>query len=128
VRRASILYEGGRRIVHVIGEAALRTRVGKITPDTMRGQLAHLAETATLPGHDFAVIPLAAPSPIAPASGFVVYDADLVVIETLGGRLQITEPELIGRYHRWLELLQSAAITGREAAEFCRRIAAETAS
>jgi hypothetical protein len=125
VRRASILYEGGRRIVHVIGAAALRTRVGKITPETIRGQLTHLAESATLPGHELGVIPFATPSPIAPASGFVVYDSDLVVIETLGGRLQITEPELIARYHRWLELLLGAAVTGTDAAELCRRIADE---
>jgi transcriptional regulator with XRE-family HTH domain len=125
VRRASILYEGGRRIVHVIGEAALRTRVGKITPETMRDQLAHLAAAALIPGHTLGVIPLAAPSPIAPASGFVIYDSDLVVIETLGGRLQITEPELIARYHRWLELLLNAAVTGPEAAELCRRVADE---
>jgi hypothetical protein len=125
VRRASILYEGGRRIVHVIGEAALRTRIGKIIAETMRDQLAHLAATALIPDHTLEVIPLAAPSPIAPASGFVIYDSDLVVIETLGGRPQVTEPELIARYHRWLELLLDAAVTGPDVAEFCRRIADE---
>jgi transcriptional regulator with XRE-family HTH domain len=123
VRRQAILYEGGRQIVHIVGEAALRTRVGKITTETMRGQLAHLAATATLPGHELGVVPFAVASPIAPASGFVLYDDDLVVIETLGGRLQITEPEIITRYARWLDLLRQSAATGGEAADMCRRIA-----
>jgi hypothetical protein len=127
LRRQAILYEGGRQVVHVIGEAVLRTRVGKVTTETMRGQLAHLAETATLPGHELGIVPFAVASPIAPASGFVLYDDDLAVVETLGGRLQITDPDMIARYARWLELLRQAAITGVEAAELCRRTAGELA-
>jgi transcriptional regulator with XRE-family HTH domain len=125
IRRQSILYEGRRRIVHVVGEAALRTRIGKITVQTMRGQLAHLAETATLPGHEFGIVPFAVASPVAPASGFVLYDNDLVVVETLAGRLQITEPELVTRYVRWLDRLLDAAVTGAQAASLCRSIASE---
>ncbi|HEX6404187.1 MAG TPA: helix-turn-helix transcriptional regulator [Pseudonocardiaceae bacterium] len=125
IRRQAILYEGGRQVVHVIGEAVLRTRVGNVTLETMRGQLAHLADTATLPGHELGIVTFAIASPIAPASGFVLYDSDLAVVETLGGRLQITAPEMIARYGRWLELLRQAAITGRQAAEMCWRVAAE---
>jgi Domain of unknown function (DUF5753) len=128
IRRQAILYEGGREVVHVIGEAVLHTRVGKVTAETMRGQLAHLAETATLPGHELGIVPFAVASPIAPASGFVLYDDDLAVVETLGGRLQITDPDMIARYARWLELLRQAAITGAGAAEMCRRAAAELTS
>ena len=40
IRRQAILYEGGREIVHIMGEAALRTRIGQISVQTMRGQLA----------------------------------------------------------------------------------------
>jgi Domain of unknown function (DUF5753) len=108
-----------------VGEAALRTRIGKITVETMRGQLAHLAETATLPGHEFGIVPFAVASPVAPASGFVLYDNDLAVVETLAGRLQITEPELVTRYVRWLDLLLDAAVTGAQAASLCRSIAGE---
>ena len=125
IRRQSILYEGSRRIVHVVGEAALRTRIGKVTVETMKGQLAHLAETATLPGHEFGVVPFAVASPVAPASGFMLYDTDMAVIETLAGRLQITEPDLVTRYARWLDLLLDAAVTGAEAASLCRSIAGE---
>ena len=119
IRRQSILYEGGRQIVHVLGEAVLRTRVGNVTPATMRSQLEHLAETAALPGHELGVVPFSVPTPVAPASGFVLYDSDLVVIETLAGRLNVTDPELIRRYERWLEQLRQAAITGPAAAQMC---------
>jgi transcriptional regulator with XRE-family HTH domain len=124
LRRQAIRYEGGRQVVHIIGEAALRTRVGRVTVETMRGQLEHLAETASIPGHELGVVPFAVASPVAPASGFMLYDNDLVVVETLSGRLQIADPEIIARYVRWLELFREAAVTGAEAAEMCRQAAA----
>jgi hypothetical protein len=115
----------GRRVIHVLGEAVLHTRVGKVNPATMREQLAHIAGTAAIPGHELAIVPFNVASPVAPASGFVVYDKDLAVIEALGGRMNIAEPELVARYHRWLELLLAAAITGAEAADLCRRVGDE---
>lgn len=120
IRRQSILYEGGRQIVHVLGEAVLHTRVGKVTPETMRSQLDHLAQTMGLPGHELGIVPFSVPSPVAPASGFVLYDNDLVVIETLGGRLNVADPDSIRRYGWWLEQLREVAVTGPEAAEMCR--------
>jgi Domain of unknown function (DUF5753) len=123
IRRQAILYEGGRQVVHILGEAVLHTRVGKVSTETMTGQLAHIAETAAIPGHRLGIVPFAIPSPIAPASGFVLYDSDLAVVETLIGRLQIADPAMIGRYARWLEVLSEAAVTGEDAAEMCRQAA-----
>jgi transcriptional regulator with XRE-family HTH domain len=128
LRRQAILYEGGRQVVHVLGEAVLRTRVGKVTAETMQGQLEHLAETATLPGHELGIVPFAVASPVAPASGFMLYDNDLAVVESLGGRLQISDPDMVARHARWLELLRQAAVTGAEAAGMCRRTANELMS
>lgn len=127
VRRASILYEGGRRIVHVVGEAALHARIGTQDHDAMQLQLRHLAEVATLAGHEFGVLPFDTPSPVEPGSGFCVFDADLVVIETLGGDLQITDPDEIGRYVRRVDRLLDVALTGSAAADLCRKIAAAAA-
>lgn len=124
VRRAGILHEGSRQITHVIGEAALRTRIGAQSADTLRAQLAHLAELATLPGHRFGVIPFTAVLPIEPASGFVLYDQDLVVIEHAGGELQLADPDQISKYVQWLGLLLEVATTGDEAARLCRSVAA----
>jgi len=58
----------------------------------------------------------------------VIYDDDLAVVETLAGRLNITDPDTIARYTRWLELLRQAATTRSAAAELCRRIESELAS
>lgn len=125
IRRQAILHEGDRHIVHVLGEAVLRTRIGNVTVETMRGQLAHLIETAALPGHQLGIVPFAVQSPIAPASGFMLYDSDLAVVESLDGRLQVAEPEMVARYGRRLELLLGAAVTGEEAATLCRRVSSE---
>jgi transcriptional regulator with XRE-family HTH domain len=124
LRRQAILYEPGREIVHVVGEAALRTRIGGMSVATLRAQLAHLAELTELPGHTFGVIPFSRTVPFTPLSGWSMYDRDLVNIETLDGSLQITEPDSIARYSRWLEQLLEVALTGADAAAFCREVAA----
>jgi len=124
LRRQAIMYEPGRQIVHVVGEAALRTRIGGMSVATLRGQLAHLVEMSELPGHTFGVIPFSVVTPFTPLSGWAMYDRDLVVIETLDGSLQLTDPDVLARYSRWLEQLLEVALTGAEAAEFCRAVAA----
>jgi hypothetical protein len=124
VRRQSILYEPGREIVHVVGEAALRTRIRQMSIKTLRGQLDHLVELATLSGHVFGVLPFSVASPIPPASGWAMFDRDLVVVETHAGSLQITEPEAVARYSRWLEQLLDVVLTGADAARFCQQVAA----
>ncbi|MGQ0573662.1 MAG: helix-turn-helix domain-containing protein [Pseudonocardia sp.] len=123
IRRQAILYEPGREFVHVVTEAALRLRFGVTTATTMRGQLTHLAELATLPGHTFGVLPFDVPCPMEP-TGFQLYDRDLVVIETVGGALEHTDPDSVARYARWLDQLVDAALTSSAAADFCRTVAA----
>jgi transcriptional regulator with XRE-family HTH domain len=123
IRRQSIMYEPGREIVHVIGEAALRTRIRHMSLTTLTNQISHLIETAALPGHTFAVMPYSVPSPFAPVSGWAIFDRDLVLLENLTGGTQITDPVMVARYSRWLEQLLEVALTGEDAAEFCRRVA-----
>ncbi len=124
IRRQAILYESGREFVHVITEAALRLRIGAMTTATLQGQLTHLAELATLPGHTFGVLPFTVPCPVEPASGFQLYDRDLVRVETIAGTLQITDPDVVARYSGWLDELVDVALTGSDAAAFCRELAA----
>lgn len=125
IRRQAILYEPGREFVHVVGEATLRTRIGQMTTATLRRQLTHLAEMATLPGHTFGVVPFTVNSPVTPASGWAMFDRDLVRIETIGGVLQLTEPDAVARHSRWLEQLLDVALIGDAAADFCRRVTAD---
>lgn len=123
VRRQAVMYEPGRQIVHVVGEAALRTRIGGMSVATLRAQLSHLAEMSELPGHTFGVVPFSVITPFTPLSGWSMYDRDLVVIETLDGSVQVTEPEALARYSRWLDQLLDVAMTGQDAAAFCRETA-----
>jgi transcriptional regulator with XRE-family HTH domain len=123
VRRQAIMYESGREIVHVLGEAALRTRIGPMSTATLRAQLAHLVEMSTLPHHTFAVLPFSVALPFTPLCGWTMYDRDLVVTETLHGSLEITDRQLIDEYSGWLEQMLAIAHTGADAAEFCREVA-----
>lgn len=123
IRRHAILYEPGREFVHVITEAALRLRIGAVSYTTLRGQLVHLAELATLPGHTFGVLPFTIACPAMP-SGFSLYDRDLVAVETTAGVLQLTDPDAVARYSRWLDQLVDVSLTGTDAADFCRQVAA----
>ncbi|MBA2322939.1 MAG: helix-turn-helix transcriptional regulator [Pseudonocardiales bacterium] len=124
LRRQAIMYEPGREIVHVVGEAALRTRIGGMSVATLRAQLTYLAEMSELPGHTFGVVPFSVVTPFTPLSGWSMYDRDLVVIETRDGTIQLTEPAVLARYARWLDQLLAVALTGSDAAEFCHAVSA----
>lgn len=122
LRRQSILYEPGREIVHILTEAVLRNRFGATSVATQKAQLAHLAQTAALPRHTLGVIPFTVPLPVQ-AAEFQLYDRDLVVVETVAGSLQITEPDAVARYLRWFDQLREIALTGEDAARFCHDVA-----
>ena len=122
LRRQAILYEPGREFVHVVGEAALHMRFGPMSGATLRAQVLHLAQMASLPGHTFGVVPFVVGSPVPPR-GWALYDRDLVRIETGAGVVQITEPDAVARHVRWLDQLLQVALTGADAAQFCREIA-----
>jgi transcriptional regulator with XRE-family HTH domain len=122
LRRQAILYEPGREFVHIVGEAALHMRFGPMTTETLRAQLRHLAQMASLPGHTFAVVPFRVGSPVEPF-GFALYDHDLVRVETSNGVVQISDPEAVARHGRRVERLLEVALIGADAAQFCRDLA-----
>lgn len=122
LRRQAILYEPGREFVHIVGEAALRTRIGAMTTGTLRRQLEHLAEMSRLPGHTFGVVPFMVNNPFSATSGFALFDRDLVRVETVAGVLQLTEPEPVARYVGWLDQLLDVALVGTDAAAFCAEV------
>jgi hypothetical protein len=120
LRRQAILYEPGRDITLLIGEAALRTRLA--TPATMRAQLDHLARLAeTLTTVKIAVVPFTVQAPIATLNGWGITD-DLVTVETDAGTVEIADPEHVQRYWHHTHLLLDVALTGDDAAALCRRI------
>jgi transcriptional regulator with XRE-family HTH domain len=120
IRRQAILYEPGRDITLLIGEAALRTRVA--SPATIRAQLDHLARLAeTLTTATIGIVPFTAQAPIATLNGWGITD-DLVTVETDAGNVEIADPDHVQRYWHHTRLLLDVAITGSDATALCRRI------
>ena len=109
-----ILYDKSKQIRVVVHEAALRIRYGPA--DMMLGQLDRLLSLAGLPSLELGVIPFRTVVPVLGLSGFIVYDDHLVIVETLTGEQQLSDPAEVSRYVTWLGLLREAAVTGREAA------------
>jgi hypothetical protein len=116
MRRAAILYEPGRQIAVLIGEAALRNRVG--SADVMRDQLKHIARLATTLSHaTVGIVPFAA-FPVLAQHGWDQRD-NIVTLETTAGDLEIADPIEVAQYERWSTLLLEAAATGEAAANLC---------
>jgi transcriptional regulator with XRE-family HTH domain len=98
MRRASILYEPGRTLTVLVGEAALRNTVG--SPAVMRRQVQHVAHLAdTLTHARVGVVPLSR-CPILPLHGWEQRD-NIVSIETTAGDLEIADPAEVAQYERW---------------------------
>ncbi len=127
IRRQALLYEPGHRITLLVGEAALHNRIAN--PATMREQALHLARlaTTTTTHATIGIVCADRPAPMVYLHGWDQLD-NIVIIETTDGALSIADPTEVARYERYLQLLLDSAITGEEAAEFCRRIAEQFGS
>lgn len=109
MRRASILYEPGRDITVLVGEAALHTQVGSAqVMERQRNHIAHLASTVTRA--KIGVVPFDR-CPILPLHGWEQRD-EIVSIETTAGDLEIADPTEVAQYERWAHLLSAAADYG----------------
>jgi transcriptional regulator with XRE-family HTH domain len=118
--RQQVLYKPGKRIEVVILEAALRTRL--VSPAAMAGQLDRMLALTGLTALDLGIIPAATIVPVYPTSGFVIFDSDVVVVETLGGEDEINDSDEVTKYVEWFGLLYRAAVHGREAAGLIRAV------
>lgn len=121
IRRQEILYQPGRRIELVLGEAALRSTPGTIS--TLLGQLDRLVSVVDLPTVELGIVPFPR-MPVMPLSNFSIHD-DVVYIETLTGEQQLYEPDEVAVYVKAFRLLRAAAATGSEAVALIRRVADE---
>jgi hypothetical protein len=90
LRRSAILYEPGREVTLLIGEAALRNRFAPAA--VMRDQLEHIAQLAkTLTTATIGIIPFEQQLPVLLFNGWDLTD-DIVSIETPLGDLVISDP------------------------------------
>ena len=119
VKRQEILYQPGRVIEVVVGEAALWNTPS--TADILRGQLDRLISFAQLPSLEFGVVPRDAPMPIPPLACFGVYDDEFVLIETLTGEQRLDDPDEVAIYLKAFDQLRVVAATGSDAIALIRR-------
>lgn len=119
LRRQDILANPNKQVQIVMLEAALYTRL--CAPATMAGQLDRLLAADGLPALEMTIVPFTAQVPVYPLSGFVIYDDQLVLVETLTGEQQLSDTEEIVRYLKWFDLLRDAGVRGRDAAALIHR-------
>jgi transcriptional regulator with XRE-family HTH domain len=121
VRRQDILYQPGRQIELIVGEAALRSTPGTI--GTLLGQLDRLVSVIDLPTVEFGIVPFPL-MPVMPLTSFYFHD-DVVYIETLTAEQQLAEPDEVAVYVKAFGLLRAAAVTGPDSVALIQRVAAE---
>ncbi len=112
MRRQQVLYEPGKQVQVVMLEAALRTQT--VSAPTLLGQLDRLVAVSGLSTVELGIIPFGVQVPVWPLSGFRLYD-DLVIVESIVGEQNLSEPETVTRYEKYLEWLRDAASTGDNA-------------
>ncbi|MEI7054759.1 helix-turn-helix transcriptional regulator [Nocardioides sp. CCNWLW239] len=121
LRRSAILYEPGRSITLLVGEAALHHLVG--SPDIMRAQIDHIAKLATTTQATIGIVPFTH-FPVLVQHGWD-QRGRIVTVETSAGDLEIADPVEVARYESWAKLLLEQALTGEAAAERCATINSE---
>jgi transcriptional regulator with XRE-family HTH domain len=115
MRRSAVLYEPGRTVTVLIGEAALHNVVG--SPEVMRDQLAHIARLATTLTHaTIGIVPFKR-FPVLVQHGWDQRD-QIITLETTAGDLEIADPTEVAQYERWATLLCKSALVGRAASDY----------
>jgi transcriptional regulator with XRE-family HTH domain len=107
-----VIYED-REFQVVLEEQALRTRAGG--PEVMTGQLDRLLAVMSLPRVRLGIIPSAAERTVLPSAGFLIFDEEMVQVETVSAWLNVAQPQEIALYVRRFELLRGSAVYGSEA-------------
>jgi hypothetical protein len=116
MRRSSILYEPGRRVLIVVGEAALHTQVG--SPAVMRGQLSHLSQLLKSTPHVTIGILSFATFPVLALHGWDQRD-DVITLETTAGDLEVADPAEVQQYATWANRIRRTMLTGVSAVSLC---------
>lgn len=122
IKRQEVLYQPGKTIQLIMGEAALRTRFGAL--ETLIGQLDRLVSVIGLAGVEIGVIPFARPWPVFPLTGFELRD-HAVMIESITAQHRLDAADEVALYERFFDQLRDAAATGPEAATLIQRVATE---
>lgn len=123
LRRQEILYSRDKQVQVVLSEAALRVLL--TTPGTMAGQLDKLVAVSGLAAVELGIIGFGQRIPAYSIGGFRVYDDDLIVVESISGEDEITDPVKVAVYLDAFAALRRTASTGEEARRLITAAAAE---
>jgi transcriptional regulator with XRE-family HTH domain len=126
MQRQQLLYEPGKQVQLVILAAALYSRV--CSAETLAGQLDRLIAVTSLPNVEFGIIPFTASLPVFPICSFMIFDTELVTVESLTGEQQVNEPDQIALYDRFFALLRDSAAHGQSAVALIHRALSELRS
>lgn len=120
-RQQNVLYQPGRTIRLLMGEAALHTRFSD-DPDVLAGQRDRLATLEGLTTVDIGILPFTGACPVLPLANFTVLDDRSVVVETTTGEQLLQQPEEVEVYARAFEIAWDAATTGDDAVAMLRAV------
>lgn len=119
MRRQQVLYDPQKRVEIVMLESALRVKL--CSDETLAGQLDRLIAVSGLAGVEIRIVPFEAQVPVFPLSGFRIYDDALVIVESISGEQELSDPEEVERYARFFDLLRDAGGSGSDAVHILRR-------
>lgn len=125
MQRQEMLYRPDKAFHFVITEAALRYRL--CSPDIMLGQLDRLVSLTSLRNLRLGVIGYETQYVVDPRHGFMLYNSDLVRVETYSAELNLRQPHEIELYSSTFEKLTAVASYGGAARVIINRVIADLA-
>lgn len=120
IARQRVLREGDHRFAFLVEESALWVRLGGA--EVLADQLAHLLQVMRLPSVSLGVIPADVDRDAWPVEGFWMFDQERVSVETVTGRLTITQPAEIAQYAATFVEFTELAVAGAAARELITRV------
>ncbi|GAB3432479.1 helix-turn-helix transcriptional regulator [Actinophytocola sediminis] len=126
MQRQEMLYRTGKAFHFVITEATLRNRLCAV--EIMLGQLDRLISLTSLRNVRIGVIGYETQYIVDPRHGFMMYNSDLVKIETYSAELNLRQLHEIELYTATFEKLAAVASYGAAARAIIHRVIADLSS
>lgn len=125
MQRQQILYDPGKAIEILIGEAALAHPIAPA--EVMAAQIDRLVSLIGLRQLRFGIVPRHRRLPHILAHGYWIVD-ELVTVETTTSELHIDDPDQVATYHRLTDRLWDVAAEGDAARAILTRAASDLSS
>ncbi|WP_405924836.1 helix-turn-helix domain-containing protein [Streptomyces sp. NBC_00035] len=113
MQRQQSLYVPGRSFQFLIWEPTLHLLL--CPRDVMASQLDRLAGVFGMSTVQLSIVPLGADMTVVPTHGFWIFDDRLVMVETIGAELRLTDAAEISLYRTVWDELAQVAVTGHQA-------------